>query len=110
MRARITALLGPPEFADEGKARQAKVLNVVLWIGLALILAHIAATLVLPTSPFLNIDYEILVALLHAICLVVLRLRHPRTEQLWNRRRGRGSIEHHPVADLGEPGMLSLAE
>lgn len=68
----------PPKFADPTINRQAGMLNFMLWVGMAIIVVHIGITLMIPTTPFLNISFELIVVALQAACLALLHLRKPR--------------------------------
>lgn len=81
-RVRWPAFMRAPRFPDPTLSRQAGILNFMLWVGLSIILVHIGITLLLPSTEFLNIYYEVLVALLQAICLVLLHLGRPRIASL----------------------------
>lgn len=67
-----------PRTGDAARDRQAGILNFMLWVGLGIILVHISITLLLPSTQFLNLSYELLVALLQAVCLALLHLGKPR--------------------------------
>lgn len=82
MKAWIIRLLAPPFFADEGKLRRAHALNVILWAGLAVTLVYVVATLLLPASAYLSLAFEIVVILLHVICIGVLRKGFTRAASL----------------------------
>jgi signal transduction histidine kinase len=78
LKAHLSNFFLPPYFADEERRRRADSLNVILWAGLGLTIVYLLATLVLPTSAYFNIIFELLIITLHIICLLILRRGHTR--------------------------------
>ncbi len=68
----IQRLLAPPQFVNEHDARLAPILNTILWAGLALTLAYLAASHLLPRSAYLDLPIEVGILGLHVIGLLLL--------------------------------------
>lgn len=78
MNLPLSQFLLAPRFSSDRDNRLAPILNTVLWAGLALTLLFMAATFVLPPSPYLSLPIELGIVVLHAICLILLHRRFPR--------------------------------
>jgi signal transduction histidine kinase len=75
---RVQRFLAPPHFINDHDGRLAPILNTILWAGLALTLAYLIASLLLPPSPFLDLPIELGILSLHAIGLLLLHRGLPR--------------------------------
>lgn len=72
LKSRLLRFFAPPYFADVEKDRRAEALNIILWAGLSVTVIYMIATVLLPSTAYLNLFFEALVILLHGVCLLVL--------------------------------------
>lgn len=78
MNAVNPPFLHPPRFAGDGDNNLAAILNICLWVGIAITVLHAVFTFLLPPSKYLSTPIELGLLAVHATGLALMHRGYPR--------------------------------